>query len=200
MLIREIYQIRISWTDETKNIFQCFRNYIFDGYNILDFFGQILYLVYSISNLTSENSKKFIEYLHVVALLLLFIRGISQLRIYESTRYLIRMITEVIIGMIPFLIVLFFSTIAFAIIFNKIHKLERENNKIKGNLDEIPEIFIRDQIYFSFKLAILGDFEDFEDKLENKMNFLVFVLTSILQLIVMLNLLIAVISDTFDKV
>ena len=44
----------------------------------------------------------------------------------------------------------------------------------------------------------MGDFGDFDIK-EN-LNFIIFMFACLFQLVVMLNLLIAVISDTFDKV
>jgi hypothetical protein len=198
MLIREFYQIRIKWVDQ--GFYQSFVNYIKDGYNVFDFCGQIAYLVYCVEKLVTAQENKYFEYLHVSALFMLFIRAISQLRIKESTRYLIRMITEVIAGMVSFLIILLFSTIAFAIVFYKIHNLENEVLEMEGKLEDITELSLKDQFYFSFKLAILGDFDSFAEKLNTPINFIVFALTSIFQLIVMLNLLIAVISDTFDKV
>ena len=50
----------------------------------------------------------------------------------------------------------------------------------------------------SFNIASTGDFDNYEEF--NYFSFFVFVVTSLFQNIVMLNLLIAIISDTFDKV
>lgn len=83
--------MRISLSEE--GLYQSFKNYISEGYNFLDFFGEVLYLAYCIEKLVNATESRFIEYMHIVALLLLFIRAISHLRVIESTRYLIRMIT-----------------------------------------------------------------------------------------------------------
>lgn len=64
--------------------------------------------------------------MHIGSLFMLFVRSISQLRIFHDTRYLIRMITEVVGGMISFLIILFTSTLAFAVVFYKIRNLDNE--------------------------------------------------------------------------
>ena len=101
LLFREFYQIWISGQrPEAKDmIFGSFRIYFTNFYNVCDFTGQFGYLTYAISKLYTDHSSRGMEYLHVAALFMLFMRAISQLRIIESTRYLIRMIVEVIKGM-----------------------------------------------------------------------------------------------------
>ena len=46
----------------------------------------------------------------------------------------------------------------------------------------------------------MGDFDDFKPGLGNTIIFLIFMIACLFQLIIMLNLLIAIISDIFDKV
>ena len=163
MLTREIYQMKIS---------ESFISYLTNGYNICDFLGQLAYLVYCIVKIQASNESKWLEYLHIAALFMLFARAITQLRIISSTRYLIRMIKEVVSDMLSFLVILFTSTFAFAVVFYKILNLDIENGEV-----EDEDLTYLDQFYFSFKLAILGDFTGFNNN--KAINFFVFVLTCI---------------------
>ena len=93
--------------------YQCYsvewRNYITDGWNVLDVFGQVLYVIYAVYDLQrKENKAEFyygIECLMIFSLIFLLARGVALLRIFPQTRYLIRMIIIVIKDMFSFMII-----------------------------------------------------------------------------------------------
>jgi len=94
----------------------------------------------------------------------------------------------------PFLVILLGSTLSFAVIFQKINDIQ-SNQSID---QDVTKFYI--QFKKSYKLATMGDFDDFEEEIDKSINFIIFMFACLFQLIVMLNLLIAIISDTFDKV
>lgn len=59
-------------------------NYVMDYYNFMDIFGEFLYCVYALNYLLSEdghdNAK--VEYAHIIGLFCIYLRTISQLRIF----------------------------------------------------------------------------------------------------------------------
>lgn len=112
------------------------------------------------------------------------------LRTLKEFGYLIRMISEVVRGMVAFLIVMFVLMVAFA---EAIYSFS--NNKLELEVT-LPNFF--DAFKFIFFNA-LGELRmtGFE---EDYIAWFVFFLCALFNLIVMLNLLIAIISDVYFKV
>lgn len=92
-----------------------------DPWNLMDFFGQIMYAIFSIYDLLRKAGKVefnyFFENLMILSLLLLLARAVALLRIFSNTRYLIRMILIVIIDMKSFIIIQIVFVVIFSIIF-----------------------------------------------------------------------------------
>lgn len=98
--------------------------YLFDIYNYMDFFGEIFYFIYAVRFLKTDGDRSATtENMHIMAIFLISLRTLSQLRIFSQTRYLIRMIIKVCMGMTPFLVILLGSTISFTVIFQKVNKI-----------------------------------------------------------------------------
>ena len=115
-----------------KEVFQIYHlklEYLGDIYNYFDFFGELIYTFYAIHFLMSNGDRnRYIESLHIVGIFLIWLRTISQLRIFQPTRYLIRMIIKVFSGMGPFLVILIGSTISFTVIFQKINDIRKDQS------------------------------------------------------------------------
>lgn len=113
-------------------------------------------------------------------------------RIFKNFGYLTRLIILVIFDMKHFLIVLFFTIVAFSDSF-----LTLSN----GNLPE--ERFVTgfaDSILYTYRM-ILGDFAIHEfGSVGEHLMLVLFVICTLFNMIVMLNLLIAIISETFAVV
>lgn len=107
-------------------------------------------------------------------------RAIGYFRIFNKYRYLLRVIMEIIKDMIPFFLILFTSSIAFAML------LCVSQSDITF-YNAFVNVYLLDQTNFHFNL----------DSLENV---IVFFLATLLNPIIMLNLLIAIMGDTYDRV
>ncbi|CDW76646.1 UNKNOWN [Stylonychia lemnae] len=123
---------------------------------------------------------------------LMWLKFLSTLRIFKNTGYLIRMIVEVIYDMGIFLFVLLITVAAFGDSFLRISW---------GN--EVENQFTPSFVYailFAYSMILGGyDTEAFGD-VAVPLVWVFWVLCTILDMIVMLNLLIAIISSTFDRV
>eukprot|EP00347_Sterkiella_histriomuscorum_P010847 403374696 len=128
----------------------------------------------------------------VFATFFMWIKLLSVLRVFESTGYLIRMIHEVIIDMGVFLLILLITVTMFADTFMRLSD---------GNDDEENQFTVNfiDAIMYSYSMILGGyDFENFGNFIRPLVYFF-WVLCTILDMIVMLNLLIAIISATFEE-
>ena len=115
------------------------------------------------------------------------------LRMFKAFGYLIRLIIDVVYDMRHFLVVLSLTIIAFGDTFYVISNGNIEKSQfVKGFLDSIMYTY----------LIILGGFnvDDFEKSIATSVLLVFFFLCTLFNTIVMLNLLIAIISDTFSKV
>lgn len=122
----------------------------------------------------------------------MWIKFLYFLRIFKQTGYLIDMISKVVYDMGAFLIVLLVALMAFA---------DALNNLSQANIldDQFVSSYI-DSILYTYRL-ILGDFDTSEfGNVSIALVWIVFILCTIFNMIIMLNLLISIISDTFARV
>lgn len=117
-----------------------------------------------------------------VATLLSWIRGLTYFRLFESTRYLVNLLFEVAKDVSGFLILLSYSTLAFCFIFIVLSKGDNIN--------------MMEFIISSYGLA-LGNYPDEQ---YNFIEFFVVTCALIINPIIMLNLLISIISDTYERI
>lgn len=115
------------------------------------------------------------------------------------------MIIACIKDMTVFMIVLFVGVFAFADAFSSINKVLELNGSIE--IEEIPEdasIYLKYyQVYIvSWQNSYLFALGEFGDNLEfyRESDWLVFFIATIFNIILLLNLLIAIISDTYARV
>ena len=127
----------------------------------------------------------------VGASMILWMKFLYYLRTQKQFGYLIRMITQVIKDMIPFLVVMLVLIIAFS---ESIYSLD--NNKFLDR-ELTFGTFFDAQIFVFFNAMGELDMEGFE---HDSIAWTLFFLCAMINLIVMLNLLIAIISETYDKV
>ena len=113
-------------------------------------------------------------------------------RVFQATGYLIFMIIRVIIDMIPFMIVLFIGIIAFgnAFLIIALSNKEEEDVFVTGLVNSIVYVY----------MLSLGDFNDGFGKNHTTLVWVLFLIATLFNLVVMFNLLIAIISETFAKV
>jgi len=125
----------------------------------------------------------------------MWIKLLYFMRIFRNTGYLIRMIIVVISDMRSFLLVLLIGLIAFGSSFLCI---------ARGNEDVGANVFTSgfvDSIIYVYNI-ILGGFDtgDYEGSIAFALVITLFLLCTVFNMIVMLNLLIAIISESFANV
>ena len=114
------------------------------------------------------------------------------LRIFEKTGYLIRMIIEVIIDMRYFFLVLLITVAAFGESFLRLSLANVEDERFTTSFT--------DSMIFTYRM-ILGDFDTSAfGSVATPAVMIIFLLCTIINMIVMLNLLIAIISDSYARV
>mmetsp|Transcript_47197 Transcript_47197/g.34502 ORF Transcript_47197/g.34502 Transcript_47197/m.34502 type:complete len:162 (+) Transcript_47197:3124-3609(+) len=114
--------------------------------------------------------------------LISWVRGLSFLRMFKKTRVLINLLVQVMIDMIPFMIVLIGALLGFSITFTAIKVDSLDNTALS-----LAHCY--DLMYGNF------DTENY-----NIAGWIIFYFASILMTLVMLNMLIAIMSDTYARV
>lgn len=162
-------------------------NYFKDPWNIIDTIRSWTMIVYSILvwsnyfNISLDKNEKE-RYMLAVLLGISWLRGITYFRIIKSTRYLVNLLFQVFIDIVPFLSILFYSILAFALAFRAF--VEDTNEDFFNHLTDSYMI-------------IIGNWDNPET-----VNFysLILLLATLLNPIISLNLLISILSNTFSQV
>ncbi|CAG9336065.1 unnamed protein product [Blepharisma stoltei] len=138
-----------------------------------------LYCSFVFKDIHEEYKRSWLIFL----VLFSWIRGIGLFALFEQTRFLVNMIKTVIIEMLAFFVVLAYSTLAFAFFE---HAIE--------DSDTSDEFF--DYLLASYMFT-LGDFGDGD---YSDTEWIIVILVSILNSMILLNFLISIIFNTFGKV
>ena len=160
-------------------------DYFTDFWNYLDFLGTFLFMLHCIlvwAGVLGSNGDALIGF----AILLLWSRAIGDLRAFEATRYLVRLIMEVFMDIPSFLIILVVSGYMFAVIFYSISP--RAGDHSNWLFPELTTMY----------RMIYGDFNEVDNY--GPVAWVFFIMATVLVPLVMMNLLIAIISDTFERV
>jgi len=142
------------------------------------------------------------DWIQSLTAILMWFKFAYFLRATEATGWLIRMIFEVIRDLVPFLSVLLISILAFTDAFQSMSSSQRSIAAAKGLTD--PDAYGFTEGYtgsfiYSY-LILIGEFGTDGYRFEGKyICWLYFLMATFFNLIVMLNLLIAIISDTYMR-
>ena len=179
-VIYVIYELICAWGE--------FFSHLFRDMNWLDLFCYLfnfftLAVIWSIEDVSTLK-----QIVLVLDIIFYFIRGITYLRIFKQTRYLISMILRVFFDIVSFLVILSLFIFGLAMIAYEISIL---------NEDDTTLTFGK-AITICYLLA-LGEFSDWEPK-KNFFSLAEFIVATIILTLVMLNLLIAIISNAYEEV
>ena len=172
------------------------KDYFSDFWNFSDLFSYSLCLIVVICDRVPGIPSSVNRPIASICLIILWIKLFYFLRVFESTSRLIRMIIEIVNDMKNFLMVLGIGIIGFSGGFYILQQgLTEEADGTPGN------VFM--SIIYTYRLA-QGDFQlDFFNSLNSTDYFIawfLFVIGSLFLVIVLLNLLIAIMGDTFSRV
>lgn len=158
-------------------------------YNYFDFYQYITIPILLILNYQNKlnHTEQFTNAFLVFTILISTIRSVTLLRVIDGVRYLIDMIFQVFSDMKYFGIVLVSSVGMFAVIEVQTMKLEPDQNQ---------DFHFFKSMDYIYNIAF-GQWDETRDYNPNR--YLVFILYTSFLTLVMLNLLIAIISKTFEK-
>ena len=161
--------------------------YFKDPENIFDFFTLVFNSTWIFTLTFWEEGLLFFGNLIAWAVVTLgFIRGISSFRVFDNTRFYIKLIQRAIYECSSFIVIYIYSTLAFGIMF-----------KSSGLLDENGNEFpIFD--YF-WRLSYDENLGGLDSNTSTYLFYFSFFLASIINVTIMLNLLISILGDTFDN-
>jgi len=128
--------------------------------------------------------------IQAIATLMIWLKFLYYLRIFEATSSLIRMIMQVIYDIRHFLMVLLLTIIAFGDSFKTLSN---------GN----PTMYVDDGFFGSFFYVYrmcLGDFNTEFGTVQVSLGWFMFFLCSMFNMIIMLNLLISIIGESYGKI
>lgn len=167
-------------------------DYVKRGFNWLD---SVLfpYNIVTLSlNMADINFKHF---LIAVAISLNMFRGITYLRIFDRTRYLIAMTFRVFTDMISFLTITLFWIITFSFVIFVLRKREYH-----VELEEIEDEEGRHDFFKIFVMCYTSAMGEFDTQGYVYYDWIVFFVSSIMITMAVFNLLIAIIGDTYSEV
>ena len=171
--------------------------YLKDIWNYVDVARFSICYVYSV--FIFWDLDEFISKQLLVALVYLsMVRGISYFRLFDNTRYMINLLSEVIKDMTSFLILLTYSTYSFALIY-----FIMVNNILSTvAVDEADPSADNSAKPFSHYVAIayLLNLGTFETDAYGAFEWVIFFFASVINPLIMLNLLISIMGDTFGRV
>jgi len=165
---------------EAIQLFSLKLRYFYSTKNYLDLLRILLGYLWGVVSLSSEFSNlNSTSILTLVTSLLFWVEGVSAFKLIESTRYYTWLIREVIkdirgfLGILVYFVVAYCSIIGTSISSSFLETFKTSYDLLLGELDR-------------------SDFDDIQ--------WVIFVLGSLLNLIIMLNLLISIISESFAKI
>lgn len=154
------------------------KEYLASPFNWLEITGNFLVLLTKIP---------FFRQFTWIMIFLIYIKAILTLRIFEAQRTLIQMILECLSGMIPFLSIVAFAVFSFALVKYSLDKEEGRETSFLMNLGLQYQIMFGENTELGFKERDI-------------IRWFLYSSFTILMCIVMLNLLISIISDDYDRV
>eukprot|EP00347_Sterkiella_histriomuscorum_P021746 403332909 len=139
------------------------------------------------------SQSKILPTIHALASLILWINFLYFLRLFDSTSYLIRIVINVFWDMKWFLILLLVCQIGFAESFLRLCEYSDMENQFVEN--------ILDAFVFTFRMSLVdNDTSQFNESMSRSTIWILFVIASVVMQIVMLNLLISIISKSFEDI
>ena len=190
-----------------------FKRYFSDFWNYIDFIVACLIISTSVIDINNSadiyKKKKLIKTMHSITIYLIFLRLLSYIRIFDKLSFFLRAFLQSIADIRAFLIVALILLIGLS--------LSSKLYFIYLNLLNFFKVFtLQDVPYKKIKLDILkiayrillGDFDDIildpvtkeYTKDQQDLIFIIFFFNTILLVIVLLNLIIAIVSDTYANV
>lgn len=191
MIVFAVYFIYIEGFQIKKQGFVYFSNF----WSYIDFMPSVMIIVTSLVFFLGVHDPYMIAHLMSVCTLFYWCKFLSILRMFKSFSYLIRMIVLVVFDMKYFLGVLLLAMTAFGDGFYMVSNFTQASDEEEGG--PFIESFVMSILYV-YNMS-LGEYDN-SYGIAPTFGWVLFTFSTLFNMIVMLNLLIAIISDTFAKV
>lgn len=137
----------------------------------------IIWIILSV--FVGEENVNWVSYIMVA---FNFFRGLTGFRAFDSTRFYVRLIIRAFIDTMPFIVIFFYTTLFFGML--------NWASGIEYRTDSFTQIW---KIPFELNMG------SFNSSNNPDMNYLFFMLTSVINVIIILNLLISILGDSYDR-
>jgi hypothetical protein len=155
-------------------------SYFYNFWNGVDMIRSILCFLWVILSAIFEQDDLYLVTWAMVVLN--YFRGLTGFRAFDTTRYYTRLIIRAFAESISFILIFFYSTFAFGVIYFTSCQGKEQN------------IFRLWQNPYMLNMGDTGDIDQ-----GNLMQYMYFMMASVINVIIMLNLLISILGDTFDS-
>ena len=165
------------------DVFQMYKNirlFFKDIWNYFDLLRLILLVAYIFYYFYDHEDSKYVIILMAI---ICYIRGISFFRLFDDTRYMIQLLSNIIKGMKSFTILLAYSSFSFSFIF----MIQAEATGFNS-------------FVWYFRNTFLMNIGGSNFGQDSTLYWAIFGCAVIVNVIVMMNMLIAIMSETFNKV
>lgn len=170
------------------------KNYFFSFYNFIDITIMVVSFVSVLILVSAGNSeRKGYSWLKIAALLLVWARAITWLRVIRQCRYLITMVLEVFIDIIPFFVILLCYTVGFAFVWMIAYRF----SDIEEEKNTQPEFY---NVFYDTINILFGNSPEKDDGRYRGVRFTIIAFGNVLLSLTLVNFLIAVISGTFERI
>lgn len=164
-------------------------------WNLIDFFAIAAVIVVLIMDFFQVDPQ---ETRPVIAMMFLcqYAKFFYFLRIFDKSAPLVRAIIQIVVDCLQFLIIFSLGVVCFAVIF---WILSMNNDRANSSLFHIPNF--TDAVIYSYLLA-LGEFntDEFDDSSAPFLLWAMFLLATAFSMIILLNMLIAIMGESFTKI
>ena len=162
-----------------------------DFWNYIDLLMPFLIMWFTIEIAFVGGNGAYLRSFYAFSSLMLWAKLVSFLRIYQKTAYLIGMIAQVVFDMKIFLLILVLVIMGFGHAFLALSQAsDNEEDFVNGNFMMA--------IAYSYRVS-MGDFDTtvYDACIEPISAYILWILSTLITMVVMFNLLIAIISETF---
>lgn len=149
-------------------------------WNFIDFVRTIISLLWIF--IVASTSKPYYNEIGYIMVIFNFLRGLSGFRAFDSTRFYVRLIIRAIIEVIPFILIFFYTTLFFGSLY-----------WASGGE------FRTDSFYGLWQVPFELNMGNFSNETSPNLSFLSFMFGSVINVIIILNLLISILGDSYDK-
>eukprot|EP00347_Sterkiella_histriomuscorum_P011114 403373706 len=179
--------------NEARQMFRTGINYFKEPWNYIDLITPCGFYFLILAQITDYQNEQVMCVVKTIVVFFMWIKFLYFFRMFEKTGVLIRLILTVMNDMKHFLLVLLFSILAFSDSFlNLSHFNEDEEQQFVGSFG--------DSFLYTYQIVLSGLNLEQTGKVNVGFVLLLQILCTLFGLIVLLNLLIAIISETFEKV